>query len=160
MSVMRLEIERREPVLNGAAFGAAGPYEQIVGILHFEVDPALPAHATIADLEPAPRNAEGGVESSADFYLLRPIGGGSRRLLLDVPNRGRKIALGMFNSTPRSNDPARAEDFGNGFLLRHGYTVAWVGWQPDVPRQDGMMALSVPAAADGPQPISGLVRCE
>ena len=52
------------------------------------------------------------------------------------------------------------EDFGNGFLMRHGYTVAWVGWQPDVPRRDGLMALSVPAAADGARPISGLVRCE
>ena len=156
MSVMRLEIERREPVLNGAAFGAAGPYEKIVGVLHFEVDPALPVHETITDLELAPRNAAGRVESSADFYLLRPIGGGRRRLLLDVPNRGRKIALGMFNSTPRSNDPARAEDFGNGFLLRHGYTVAWVGWQPDVPRQDGMMALTVPRIAG----LSGRIRCE
>jgi hypothetical protein len=44
--------------------------------------------------------------------------------------------------------------------MRHGYTVAWVGWQPDVPRRDGMMALSVPAAAEGPRPISGPVRCE
>ena len=53
MSVMRLEIERREPVLNGAAFGAAGPYEKIVGMLRFEVDPGLSVHETIADLEPA-----------------------------------------------------------------------------------------------------------
>jgi Alpha/beta hydrolase domain len=125
MSVTRLEIERREPVLNGAAFGAAGPYEKIVGMLHFEVDPGLRVHETIADLERAPRNAAGRVESSADFYLLRPLGGGRRRLLLDVPNRGRKIALGMFNSTPRSNDPAGPNDFGNGFLMRHGYTVAF-----------------------------------
>ena len=44
----------------------------------------------------------------------------------------------MFNSAPRVDRSALAEeDFGNGFLMRHGYTVAWVGWQPDVPRQDG-----------------------
>lgn len=156
MSVTRLEIQRREPVLNGAAFAAAGPYEKITGVLHFAVDPTLPGHEPIADIRLAPRNAAGRVESSADFYLLRPVGGGNRRLLLDVPNRGRKIALGMFNSTPRSNDPASAEDFGNGFLMRHGYTVAWIGWQPDVPRQDGMMALTVPRIAG----VSGRIRCE
>ena len=156
MSVVRLEVQRREPVLNGTAFGDAGPYEKIAGVLHFAVDSALPVHEPIADIGLAPRNAEGRVEFSADFYLLRPIGGGHRRLLLDVPNRGRKIALGMFNSTPRSNDPASREDFGNGFLMRHGYAVAWVGWQPDVPRQDGMMALTVPRIAG----VSGRVRCE
>ncbi|HEX7786911.1 MAG TPA: hypothetical protein VF653_11895, partial [Methylomirabilota bacterium] len=156
MAVTRLEVTRREPVLGGARFGAGGAYEKIEGVLHFAVDPARPVHAPIADLSRAPRNAAGLVESSADFYLLRPVDGGRRRLLLDVPNRGRKIALGMFNGTPRSNDPTAAEDFGNGFLMRHGYTVAWVGWQPDVPRRDGMMALTVPRAAG----ISARVRCE
>jgi len=156
MSVARLEIHRREVVLDGTAFAGAGPYERIVGTLHFAVDPRLPVHEPIADLGLAPRNAAGHVESSADFYVLRPVGGGNRRLLLDVPNRGRKIALGMFNSTPRSNDPTSPEDFGNGFLMRHGYTVAWVGWQSDVPRQDGMMVLDVPRVSG----VSGRVRCE
>jgi hypothetical protein len=156
MSVTRFEMTQREPVLEGAAFGPGGPYEKIAGILHFAVDPSLPVHETIADLSLAPRNGQGRVECSADFYMLRPLGGGNRRLLLDVPNRGRKIALGMFNSTPRSNDPTRREDFGNGYLMRRGYTVAWVGWQPDVPRQDGMMALTVPRVAG----VSGRIRCE
>src|SRR5262249_6894753 len=44
----------------------------------------------------------------------------------------------------------------NGFLMRHGYTVAWVGWQPDVPRQDGLMALTVPRVTG----VSGRIRCE
>jgi alpha/beta hydrolase family protein len=156
MAVTRLEVTRREPVLGGAPFGAAGPYEKIEGVLHFAVDPAARVHEPIADLGLAPRNARGLVESSADFCLLRPMGGGSRRLLLDVPNRGRKIALGMFNSAPRSNDPSTREDFGNGFLMRHGYAVAWIGWQPDVPRRDGMMALTVPRVPG----VSERVRCE
>jgi hypothetical protein len=88
MAVVRIEIDRREPVLNGAAFGEAGAYEKIVGMLHFAVDPSLPVNERIADIQRAPRNAQGAVLSSADFYLLRPVGGGSRRLLLDVPNRG------------------------------------------------------------------------
>src|SRR5262252_210798 len=156
MTVTRFEIDRREPVLGGSPFGAAGPYEKIVGTLHFAVDPSARVHESIVDLARAPRNAQGHVECSADFAVLRPLAGGNRRLLFDVPNRGRKIALGMFNSTPRSNDPATREDFGNGFLMRHGYTVAWIGWQPDVPRRDGLMALDVPRA----QGVTGFIRCE
>jgi len=156
MAVVRLEVTRREPVLGGAPFGAGGAYEKVEGVLHFAVDPAARVHEPIADLGRAPRNAQGLVESSADFSLLRPLSGGARRLLLDVPNRGRKIALGMFNSAPRSNDPATREDFGNGFLMRHGYAVAWIGWQPDVPRRDGMMALTVPRVPG----VSERVRCE
>src|SRR6266567_1515841 len=147
MAVVKFDVTRREPVLDGAPFGKAGAYEKMVGVLRFATNPSLRANEPIADLGLAPRNAQGLVESSADFYLLRPTGGGNRRLFLDVPNRGRKVALGMFNSTPRSNDPTTREDFGNGFLMRQGYTVAWTGWQHDVPRQDGMMALTVPRAA-------------
>jgi Alpha/beta hydrolase domain len=156
MAVVRCEVTRREPVLGGAPFGATGAYEKIEGVLHFAVDPTLRVHEPIADLALAPRNGRGLVESSADFAVLRPLGGGGRRLLLDVPNRGRKIALGMFNSAPRSNDPSTPVDFGNGFLMRRGYTLAWIGWQPDVPRRDGMMALTTPRVAG----ISERVRCE
>src|SRR2546426_6508171 len=135
-------------VLDGRPFGAAGAYEKLAGILRFAADPAPPANQSVTDLGLAPQNASGLVESWADFYLLVPAdpARGNRRLLLDVPNRGRKVALGMFNSTPRVPDPSTPEDFGNGFLMRHGYTVAWCGWQHDVPRRDGLMALTVPAA--------------
>ena len=37
--VVRLEILRREPILGGQAFGAAGPYEKLVGKVHFALDP-------------------------------------------------------------------------------------------------------------------------
>src|SRR5690348_18179848 len=119
MAVVRLEVTRHEPVLGGAPFGVGGPYEKIEGVLHFAADPSARVREPIADLGLAPRNAQGLVESSADICILRPLTG-SRRLVLDIPNRGRKIALGMFNSTPRSNDPTTREDFGNGFLMRHG----------------------------------------
>lgn len=158
MAVTRLEIHQRATALDGAHFGEAGAYEKIAGIVHFTHDPAHSRHRDITDLSLAPRNTHGRVESSADFYLLRPVdpSRGKRCLLLDVPNRGRKVALGMFNSTARSPDPATREDFGNGFLLRQGYAIAWCGWQHDVPRRDGLMAMAVPAAAG----VSGLVRCQ
>jgi hypothetical protein len=158
MSVTKLDIATRSLVLDGQPFGEAGAYEKVAGILRCAVDPGHPLHASICDLGRAPRNAEGRVEFAADFFLLRPVdpNRGNRGLLLDVPNRGRKVALGMFNSAVRVPDPSSPEDFGNGFLMRHGWTVAWVGWQPDVPRIDGLMALDVPRARG----VSGLVRCE
>src|SRR2546426_1169110 len=162
MAVVRIEIEQRAVVLDGHTFGAAGAYEKLAGVVRFAVDRANPANHAITDLGLAPANARGHVEFWADFYLLRPAdpARGNRRLLLDVPNRGRKVALGLFNSTPRVPDPSTPDDFGNGFLMRHGYTVAWCGWQHDVPRRDGLMALTVPAARGNGPAITGLVRCE
>jgi hypothetical protein len=157
MAVTGIEIHQRALVLGGESFGTSGAYEKISGIVRFAHDPDHPRNREITDIGRALRNARGLVESWADFYLLRPVdpSRGRRRLLLDIPNRGRKVALGMFNSTARSPDPTTREDFGNGFLLRQGYTIAWCGWQHDVPRRDGLMALTVPAATG----VSGLVRC-
>jgi Alpha/beta hydrolase domain len=158
MPVTTLEIHSRSLVLEGRPFGIAGAYEKIAGVLRFAADPNHPLHASICDLDAAPLNPQGRVELAGDFYVLRPAdpARGNRRLLFDVPNRGRKMALGMFNSAPRVPDPTTAEDFGNGFLMRHGWTLAWIGWQSDVPRQDGLMALEAPAARG----VTGLVRCE
>jgi hypothetical protein len=158
MSVNAFVIDRREPVLDGRPFGAAGAYEKIVGTLRFAVEPLHPIHRAITDLALAPRNRDGRVEFAGDFYVLRPVDAerGNGALMVDVPNRGRKVALGMFNSTPRAADPATEADFGNGFLMRHGWTVAWVGWQYDVPHVDGLMALDVPRIAG----VRGFVRCE
>jgi hypothetical protein len=162
MAVTRFEIASRSLVLGGQPFGKAGAYEKIAGTAHIATPPDHAANQAITDLALAPRDAAGRVASQADFYVLRPVDPrkGNRHLLLDVPNRGRKVALGMFNSTPRVPDPTTAEDFGNGFLMRRGFTVAWCGWQHDVPRVDGLMALTVPRARGANGPIAGLVRCE
>jgi hypothetical protein len=162
--VTHLDIHSRATVLDGQPFGtngATGAYEKIAGTMRFAVDPAHPLHQRVTDIGLAPRNARGRVEFSGDFYVLKPVDmkKGNGRLLMDVGNRGRKVALGMFNSTPRVPDPTTAVDFGNGFLMRQGYTVAWIGWQIDVPREvgniSGLMALDVPRA----QGISGFIRC-
>jgi hypothetical protein len=158
MSVTALDVHTRVPVLDGSPFGEVGAYEKVIGTLRFAVDPDLALHARVCDLDRAPRDAGGRVPFSGDFYLLRPVdpARGNGSLLLDVPNRGRKVALGILNSAVRAPDPSTSEDFGNGFLMRHGWTVAWIGWQPDVPRVDGLMALDVPRAGGA----NGLVRCE
>ena len=157
-AVSGLEVHTRATVLDGRAFGQAGAYEKIAGTIRFSADPDHPLHRVITDIDLAERNAAGRVEFSGDFYVLRPVDAkkGNGRLLLDVGNRGRKVALGMFNSCTRVPDPSVPEDFGNGFLMRHGYTVAWVGWQHDVPRRDGLMVLDAPRARG----ITGFIRCE
>lgn len=156
--VSALEVQTQKEVLGGKPFGKTGAYEKITGTLHFSVDPGHPLHRCITDIDLAPKNADGRVEFSGDFCLLKPLDPqkGNRRLLLDVCNRGRKVALGVFNSAPRVPDPSRSEDFGNGFLMRHGYSVGWIGWQPDVPSQDGLMRLDAPRA----QGVMGYIRCE
>jgi hypothetical protein len=156
--VSGLVIHTRGVVLEGKSFGAAGAYEKIAGTIRFAADPDRRLNRSLTDIALAPRNSEGRIEFSADFYVLKPVDArkGSARLLMDVGNRGRKVALGMFNSAPRVPDPTAPEDFGNGFLMRQGYTVAWVGWQPDVPRRDGLMALDAPRAKG----ITGFIRCE
>ncbi|MDB5927680.1 MAG: hypothetical protein JWN13_6616 [Betaproteobacteria bacterium] len=154
----RLDIHVRTAVLDGKPFSDAGAYEKIAGTMHFAIDPDHPLHRQITDIDAVQKNLNGRVEFSADFHLLKPADArkGNGRLLLDVPNRGRKVALGMFNSTQRVPDPKTPADFGNGFLMRQGYTVAWIGWQPDVPRVDGLMALDVPRAIG----VTGFIRCE
>ena len=155
--VTHLEIQTRATVLDGKPFGESGAYEKIAGTLRFAVDPLHPLHQRVTDMALAPRNAAGKVEFAGDFYLLKPVDmkKGNGTLLLDVPNRGRKVAMEMFNSTPRVPDPTTAKDFGNGFLMRQGYAVAWVGWQIDVPRQDGLMVLDAPRVPG----VNGYVRC-
>ena len=110
--VTRLEILRREVVLNGQAFGAAGAYEKLVGRVHFALDPRTPQNQGIVDLALAPRNAQGLVEFSADFYLLKPVdpGRGNGRLFYEAGNRGSKRILPVFQSasdSPRSDQRRR-----------------------------------------------------
>jgi hypothetical protein len=144
----RLEITRREIVLDGMPFGNVGPYEKIIGKAYYACDPGHELNQQIADIALAEKDADGRVRFSGDFYVLKPadVRRSNKRLLLDVPNRGRKSSLGLFNSTPRVPDPTTPQDFGNGFLMRQGYVLAWAGWQADLPSQDGVMALEVPRA--------------
>ena len=161
--VVRVVIDRREPVLGGQAFGAAGAYEKIVGRVFFEFDPRSPANAAIVDLHLAPLNGAGKVEAWADVVVLQPANPSKRRGVawLEVSNRGGKASLRYFNRAPSAAaDPSAAEDFGDGLLLRQGLTVIWVGWQWDVPEREGLLRLHVPAARAGGGPVTGLVRAD
>ena len=157
-SLVRIEVQERTDVLEGKAFGAAGPYERIVARAYFAVDPKAPANRIISDIDLAPRNDQGQVEFSADLYLLKPRDPktGNRTILFEVSNRGRKGMLGMFNLAEASADPQAAAHFGDGLLLEQGFTLVWLGWQFDVPHQPELLRLYAPAAAG----VTGLVRSE
>lgn len=162
MAVVRFAIERREPYDDGRSFGDTGAYDRIDGKLEFAVDPKSPRNQAIVDLDKAERGADGLVHFRADCCLLVPAdpSRGNHRLLLELPNRGRKLVPGEFNRAkaevpPTSNIPA-----GDGFLFKHGYSVAWVGWQWDVIRSEALMGLEAPQAlgSDG-SPIAGQTVC-
>ena len=148
--VVKLHVERREKILNN--------YEKLVGKVEFALDPALAMNQNIVDLNLAPRNARGEVEFTSDFYMLKPVdpSRGNGRLLYEVGNRGGKGMLRTFQKAKNSRDPQTTEEFGDGALMKQGYTLLWMGWQWDVP--EGQMRMDMPIATDHGKTITGLVR--
>jgi hypothetical protein len=158
--VTRVEIISRTDIADGHAFGLAGGYEKIVGRVYFAVNPDNLHNKLIVDLDKAPRNAQGEVEFSADLYLLKPkdMNKGNNAVLFEVSNRGGKGILHLVNGVT-SSDPSA--EFGDGFLLREGYTVAWVGWEFDVADRGENLKLYAPVAHEaGGKEIRGLVRSD
>lgn len=147
----RLVINTTEVVAGGASFGAAGPYERLTGTAHFEVDPGDRRNAQVFDLDKADRNSRGRVEFSADVVILKPadMAKANGRLYFEVNNRGNKISFTMMQDTPPgtpNNRPMTEADFGNGFLMRHGFVVAWVGWGADIAPGGDRMTVNFPVA--------------
>ncbi len=148
--VIRVDITRR------ADIGTSG-YEKIVGTVHFALDPRDAGNQVIVNLDRAPRSAAGKVEFSADLYIMRPREGTRSNgvALVDVVNRGRKMTLNSFNRGG-TLDPATEADLGDGFLMREGYTLVWVGWQFDVRRQNDLVGIDAPTASG----VTAVVRAE
>lgn len=146
--IVRLDILERVPAFAGRSFGNVGTYERITARATIALNPADDRNAVITDLALAPRSADGKVEATADVVILRPTDPthGNGTLLLEVPNRGRKLAPQLFDdsSQPGANNADKAEDAGIGFLHRQGFTMVWVGWQGDIPSKPGQLALAAP----------------
>ena len=162
-ALVRVEVSERSAILGGKAFGKAGAYERLIGKAYFEVDPASAANKDVVNVALAPRNAKGRVEFYADFVLFAPVDPkkGNGTLLFEVSNRGRKGLLSTFSLAEGSNDPRTAAEFGDALLLEQGFTLAWLGWQFDVPREPPLMSVTVPVAKnpDG-SAITGVVRSD
>ncbi len=159
---LTLEITERCSFAEGASFGATGAYERLTGRVSFRVDPAAPQASSVVDLELAPRDSEGLVGFAADLCILKPLDPdkGNCRLFFDYGNRGNKRCLQFFNDAPVNNAPLSYTDAGNGFLMRRGYTIVWMGWQGDLYPGDGRMLLDAPLARQGDTAITGELRVE
>ena len=151
MAVESIHIERTSPYEDGRAFGA-GPYERFDLRVVYAVDPDLPSNRVIVDLADAGRDPDGLVRYEGDAVVLGPTdpGRGNGVTLLDVPNRGHRRVTGLFNRAEPEAVPTSRIDPGDGFLMDRGFTLAWVGWQWDVPRSDVRMGLDVPVVRDQP----------
>ena len=151
--VERVEVVERTSFAPGVSFPGSGDYEKIRGIAHFALNPATAANGRIVDLERAPRDARGLVRFAAEFVVLRPVKAQPSTLLYDVNNRGSIAMLGQVNGrSPANNDPTTAADGGDGFLMRHGFTLLFSAWTWDVaPQPPGAKPLIfTPPIAKGP----------
>ena len=163
--LVRLDVAKRETVAAGMSFGASGAYEKLTGTAYFEADPDDEHDARVFDLVNAPVNAKGRIEFSADMVILKPVdlAKGSRTLLFEVNNRGRKIALQRFQDTASSasmNDPMTPADFGNSFLMKRGYVIAWVGWGADMAPGDNRLTVNFPITIDQNGPVTQRILTE
>jgi hypothetical protein len=162
-AVTKIDVIKQYPVLAGASFGRTGPYECIEAKAYFAVDPKLAPNRIIADIDLASLNEQGLVEFSADLYILRPADAarGNGTALVEISNRGGKGLPYEFNlGAAGPFDPAAPESLGDGFLMEHGFTLVWIGWEFDVPDHPGLLRADLPVATDRGNVITGVVRSE
>ena len=151
--VTNVTIATRTTVADGKTFGSTGAYEKLAGTIEFALDPADPHNKSVVDLQHAAKGPDGKVHFTADLFVLQPVDAakGNGVLLFEISNRGNKGMIGRFNRTRNVDDPSTAEHMGDGFLMREGYTLVWVGWQFDV--APPKLSIAAPAAN-----VSGRVK--
>jgi len=158
--VTRFEITETIPAYQGRSFGAVGSFVRITGKATIALDPQDARNSVIADIALAPRNSAGKVEAVADVVIIKPANmtKSNRTLLIDVPNRGRKLAPQLFDDAPQpgANNADNEGDAGIGFVPRAGYTQVWVGWQGDIGSERRQLALRAPVSAG----VTGTARDE
>jgi hypothetical protein len=167
MTITEIRVDSIEPFAEGRGFGEAGSYLRIRGVARGELDPAAPQNAVIVDLDRAPRNARGRVESETDFFILRPEEPDrtSRVLVYDVTNRGSKRIFQLLDDAPHApvdaaNDPKTAREAGLGFCLGRGYSLVWSGWDPGAPSVNSGLGARFPTAMENGRPVTGRIRHE
>ena len=153
--VVRVEIASRTDVLNGKLFGNTGAYERITGRVYFSLPIANVHNQQIVDLDNAVNLKDGEVEFSSDFIAVRPKDAhkGNGSMLLEVPNRGRGRIIGLVDG----GDWDLANDAGDAWLLRNGFTIVSLGWQWDA-AGPGALRFFAPIAKENGKTITGLLR--
>src|SRR6202163_1442658 len=131
--IKNIQITAKEsPTFGGYSWPGVGQYEKIVGKAFGELDPNDSKNAVIVDLQLAPRNANGKVDYSFDFYILKPmdLAKGNHKMLYEPPNRGRKTIIAL-NRGVGGDDPGSVKDaslLANSFLMPQGYSIVFSGW--------------------------------
>jgi len=157
--ITKLQIVSRGPAFGGYSFPGVGTYERIFGKGFGEIDPADRRNSVIVDVGLAPQNANGKVEYSFDFYILKPtdLSKGNHKIFFEPPNRGSK-SFSSFNRSTGGNDPSASTDPGSTFLAPQGYTMVWSGWDASAGTDNSRLRLTIqlPVARnrDG-SPITG-----
>ncbi len=138
----------------GMSFGSVGQYQKIRGTAFGRINPKDPKNAVITDIGLAPVDADGYVNYSMDFYILKPVDltKGNHKVFFEVNNRGGK-QFGGFNQSSGGNNPTTAANAGGAFLMNQGYTMVWNGWDGEI-ANDGnadTLHITLPIAknADG-----------
>ena len=158
--ITKIEITRSElPTFEGRSFGDVGQYEKLVGRVTGEIDPVDPHNSVITDIGLSPRNGGGKVEYETDIMILRPVdrSKGNHKVWYELTNRGLILAFPQLNdASSGGNDPAKAADAGNGFLMRQGYSLLFSGWDTTAAPDGSRFTMKAPVAvnADG-SPITG-----
>jgi len=131
-AVVRVEVTERSDL------GQTG-YEQIIGRLHFEIDPKQPGNALIADVDLAPVNEAGRVSFSSDLRIMKPKNAmqSNGAAWVEIPNRGGKASL-------------------SDWMIKEGFTVVNVGWEFDVPPDKLRIVVPTAQNKDG-SAIRGVV---
>lgn len=153
--VIRVEVASRYDVLNGKTFGDAGAYERITGRVYFSLPVSNPHNQRIVDLGNAVNLKNGEVQFSSDFIAVRPKDArkSNGSMILQVPNRGRGYIIG----TVDGGDWDLANDAGDAWLLRNGFTIVSLGWQWDADGADALRFYA-PVAKENGKTITGLLR--
>ena len=158
--VVIFDILEKTIAFEGRIFPNVGTYTLIKAKATIALDPNDKRNAVITDLSFAPKNYKGQVEAVADVVVLQPTNpqAGNQTLLVDIPNRGRKLAPQLFDDSPQpgANNAVKSQDAGIGYLHRQGYTMAWIGWQGDIPSEPQQLAMQAPSAIG----IQGMARDE
>jgi hypothetical protein len=133
----RIVLQPTKIAFGGYSFAGVGQYEQISGVAYGEIDPNDPLNAVITDIKIAPRNANGHVEYSHNFYILRPVdlAKGNHKVMYEPPNRGGKT-FQTLNRSPGGNNPGTTitdpAALANSYLWPQGYTMVFSGWENDL----------------------------
>jgi hypothetical protein len=154
--IEQFEVASRRPAFGGARFGQVGAYEVVAGVATVRVDPYHAANRDIVDLRLAMED-DGSVRYRTDVVILRPVdpSRASRVLLVEPPNRGRKLALAALNDGTLQAETSG--DSGHGWVMRGGHTMAWVGWQGDLPQgnRGETVGTRLPVLGTDRNPITG-----